>query len=196
MNNQITDHKAKPRTMTILELAETLNVTTRTITRYVAKLCPNELRHGSTTYLNENQVTAIKLDLEKNKHLDTSVTLPKTDLEKKLLVQQAMNILNEEIEELQNQLQDAQPKIEFHDQVGDSGGLYSIGETAKILGTGRNRLFDWLRDEGIFFNRQPYQSYIEQGYFKLKTLSYNKYVQSQAFTTPKGLLWLQRQRNL
>jgi len=183
---------ATEKAMHIGELALVLKVAPRTVRRYVDKLYPDYMKNGQTTWLNETQVTAVKLDLEKNKHLDTSVQLPKTVLEKKLLIQQAMGFLNEEIEELRNQLKEAQPKIEFHDQVGDSEGLYSIGEAAKVLGTGRNRFFDKLRDNGIFFNTQPYQEYIGRGYFELKTTTKNEHAQKQAFITPKGLIWLQK----
>ncbi len=157
------------------------------------------MKNGQTTWLNEIQVTAVKLDLEKNKHLDTSVQLPKTNLEKKLLVQQAMNILNDEIKELKQkvatqsqELIEAQPKLEFHDQVGESEGLFSIGVAAKNLGYGRNRLFEKLREEKIFFDTEPYQQYINQGYFEVKTTTENGYMQKRSFVTPKGLQWLQK----
>lgn len=181
---------ATEKAMHIGELALLLGIAPRTVRRYVDKLYPDYMKNGVTTWLDQTQVTAVKLDLEKNKHLDTSVQLPKTDLEKKLLIQQAMGFLNEEILELRNQLTNAQPKIEFHDQVGDSAGLYSMGETAKVLGTGRNRLFDRLRDEKIFFGREPYQDFINRGYFELKTTTKNEHIQKQAFCTPKGLQWL------
>lgn len=179
--------------MTIADVAIALNVTTRTITRYVEKLFPGLMENGKITCLSESHVTAIKFDLEKNKHLDTSVQLPRTELEKKLLIQQAMGFLNEEIEELKCQLKEAQPKIEFHDQVGSSAGLYSMGEAAKVLGTGRNRLFNQLRIENIFFGIVPYQDFINRGYFEVKTTSVNDHIQKQSFVTPKGLQWLQRQ---
>ena len=79
--------------MTISEVSESLNVTPRTIRRYVEKIYPGHMRHGFVTLLNEEQVTVIKLDLEKNKHLDTSVPLPKTELEENLIIQQAQNFL-------------------------------------------------------------------------------------------------------
>ncbi|NIA29475.1 MAG: hypothetical protein GWP06_06130 [Actinobacteria bacterium] len=181
------------QSMTISDVAIVLNVTDRTIRRYVEKLFPGHMVNGQTTYLSEMHVTAVKFDLEKNKHLDTSVQLPRTELEKKLLIQQAIGFLNEEIEELKYQLKDAQPKIEFHDQVGSSAGLYSMGEAAKMLGTGRNRLFSKLRIKKVFFGIVPFQDFINRGYFEVKTTSVNSHVQSQSFVTPKGLQWLQRQ---
>ena len=93
------------------------------------------------------------------------------------------------------ELVEAKPKIEFHDQVGDSEGLYSIGEVAKTLnlGFGRNKFFDKLREKKIFFNREPYQRYIDQGLFQVKTTMNNEHIQKQSFVTPKGFQWLQKQ---
>ncbi len=180
------------RMMHVKDVAISLGVTDRTIRRYVDKLFPGLMAIGVVTHLNEEKVTLIKLDLEKNKHLDTSVQLPKTDLEKKLLVQQAMNILNEEVEELKLKLSEAQPKIDFHDKLIKSDGLYSMGEAAKILGTGRTRFFEQLREDKIFFGREPYQSFIERGYFDVKTTTKNDHIQKQAFITPTGLSWIKK----
>ncbi len=178
--------------MTLLEIARSLNIEDRTVRKYVSKLFPGLMRNGVATYLNEEQVTLLKLDIQQNQHLERSFQLPKTDLEKELLIQQAMKFQSEKIEVLQAQLEDAQPKIEFHDQVGDSEGLYSIGETAKLLEAGRNRFFKRLREEKIFMGTLPYQSFIDRGYFEVKTSTHNGYVQKQAFTTPKGLQWLHK----
>lgn len=183
---------AKEISMTIKEVAKFLGVTDRTIRNYVLKLFPKLMTNGQTTWLNEIEVTRIKLDLQKNKHLETSFQLPKTDLEKKLLVQQAMNILSEEVEQLKLKLSDAQPKIDFHDKLIKSDGLYSMGEAAKMLGTGRTRFFEQLRGDKIFFSREPYQSFIERGYFEVKTTTKNDHVQKQTFLTPNGLAWIKK----
>lgn len=61
------------------------------------------------------------------------------------------------------------PKVEFHDQVVQSDQLLELGEAAKILGTGRNRLCRWMR-ENHWLNRhnEPYQEKIEAGLLDLK----------------------------
>lgn len=90
------------------------------------------------------------------------------------------------------QLENAQPAIEFHEQIADSTGLHTVAEVAKMLGTGRNRLFEWLRESAILRgNNEPYQSFIDQGYFEVKESLNNKHVNAQTFVTPKGLVWLQ-----
>lgn len=90
------------------------------------------------------------------------------------------------------ELIEAVPKIEFYDELKDSKGLYSVGDAAKLLGTGRNRLFDLFRINNIFMGIVPYQRYIEDGYFKVKADSVNDHVQKQAFITPKGLQWIKK----
>lgn len=193
--------KNKFNLMTILEVSKMLNTTTRTVNRYAKDLFPEIFKNGVATTLNEKQVTAIKLNFEKSDYLDNPVKLPKTNLEKKLLIQQAMNLLNEEVEELKAEVEaknqrliEAQPKIDFHNQVGDSEGLYSIGEVAKMLNLdyGRNTMFKTLRELDVFFDREPYQKYIKQGYFEVKSTTKNGHVQKQSFATAKGFQWLQK----
>lgn len=73
------------------------------------------------------------------------------------------------------------PKVAFHDAVTGSKDTIDIGEAAKVLavkGYGRNNLFERLRNEGILMqNNQPYQKYIDAGYFRTIESS---------FTAPDG----------
>ena len=84
-------------------------------------------------------------------------------------------------EEVNQQLAEAQPKIAFHDAVTGSKDTIDIGEAAKVLavkGFGRNNLFERLRNEGVLMqNNQPYQKYIDAGYFRTIESS---------FTAPDG----------
>lgn len=71
-----------------------------------------------------------------------------------------------------------QPKADFFDQVVDSKDAIDIGTAAKVLkipGYGRNNLFEFLRNEGILMgNNQPFQRYIDAGYFRVIEQKYNK----------------------
>lgn len=104
----------------------------------------------------------------------------------------------EELKAKKNLLE-AQPKIEFYDKVGDAKGLHTVGEAAKLLGTGRNRLYSWMRTYKILrSNNEPYQKYINAGYFEVKenpTGNELNYVYAQPFITPTGLQWLQKCRD-
>ncbi|MDE1465646.1 phage antirepressor [Spartinivicinus poritis] len=64
---------------------------------------------------------------------------------------------------------EALPKIEFHDQVAQAPDAITVGEAAKIIGTGRNRLFEYMRQIGwVTRYNEPYQSKIGQGLLNVK----------------------------
>lgn len=62
-------------------------------------------------------------------------------------------------------------KIELYQAAMDSEDLTEMSAASKILNfrdMGRNRLFKFLRDLGILRgNNEPYQQYVEAGYFKV-----------------------------
>lgn len=169
--------------MTTRETAQALGVTERTIQRHAKELGLTE--NGMQTELDEKAVTIIKKKIEKSGRtdLDNVVELPNisTDLEMMVLDAKVSEWKTRKIEQLQKQLADAQPKIAFHDAVTGSSDTIDIGEAAKVLaipGLGRNKLFDVLRIKGILMlNNQPYQKYVDAGYFRTIESSY---------TTPDG----------
>ena len=63
-----------------------------------------------------------------------------------------------------------QPKADFYDAITQSEDTIDVGEVAKVLaikGYGRNNLFKFLREQNVLMhNNQPYQKYIDNGYFK------------------------------
>ena len=86
----------------------------------------------------------------------------------------AFTALKEEREKnkaLQADNEKMKPKAEFFDAVTDSKDAIDMGQVAKVLnypGIGRNKLFEILRDNGILRqNNQPYQKYIDCGYFRV-----------------------------
>jgi len=90
-------------------------------------------------------------------------------------------------------IEEDKSKVDFFDHVSKAKGLYSVGEAAKILGhSGRNNLFQWLRDQKIFMGKVPYQRYINKNYFTVQLTKHAGHVQSQSFVTHKGLIWLQK----
>ena len=66
-----------------------------------------------------------------------------------------------------------QPKVDFHDQVVVSHGVHYVREVAQSIGTGQNRLFEFLRQKRWVdrFN-QPYQAKIEAGYLVASANTY------------------------
>lgn len=84
----------------------------------------------------------------------------------------------EQIETQKKQLAEAKPKVEFFDAVAGSNDAIEIGSVAKVLGIkgmGRNNLFSFLRDKRILMNNnQPYQTYVDRGYFRVLEQKFEK----------------------
>lgn len=168
------------RTMTTKELADVLGVDVKTIQRAVDSLDINVARVGSnhTMVFTEEQATAIKIAIEN--HSKVNALTPKTTLEKQLIIQQAMQLQQEMIAELQDKVAKLEPAAEFAYQICSSKDAIDIGNCAKVLNRniGRNRLFEFLRNKNILQQDNiPYQKYIDSGYFR---------VIETKFTIPSG----------
>ncbi len=98
----------------------------------------------------------------------------------------------------ETKVQELAPKAEFHDKVAGAVDTQSIGEVAKVLGSGQNRMFAWLRGQRILMsNNVPFQEYVEAGYFRLKEQTWedrdgNVHLTTKTLVTGKGLTWLQK----
>jgi anti-repressor protein len=93
------------------------------------------------------------------------------------------------------------PKAEFHDAVARASAqdAVSVRQFAKLIGTGQNRLFDFMRKAGILIpgTTEPYQSFKEQGYFRVVEENFEDgkgrdRVYLKTLITPKGQAWLHR----
>lgn len=111
--------------------------------------------------------------------------------------------LEEDKRALEHRIEEDAPRVAFAKQVEVSEGSISVAQAAKILGTGRQRLFAFLRQAGwVTRKNEPYQSKIEAGYLDVKLGSWehpDHGVQQSvtALVTGKGLvklrdLWAQR----
>jgi anti-repressor protein len=96
-------------------------------------------------------------------------------------------------------IEELAPKASVYDKISDCTNLKSMGEVAKVLGFGRNTLFEILRQRKVLMrNNLPYQSFIDSGYFEVKTtpipgIDKNN---SQTFATSKGELWMAKLLNI
>lgn len=92
------------------------------------------------------------------------------------------------------------PKVAFADQIAVAPDAISLGQTAKIFGTGRNRFCQWLREIGWLTRmNEPYQEKINSGYLDVKIGSWDhpeKGLQRSvtALVTGKGLAKLYQLR--
>ena len=83
----------------------------------------------------------------------------------------------EKIEEQQKLIEVQTPKAEFYDEVVDSKDAIDMQAVAKVInmGIGRNKLFEFLRKNKVLMqNNQPYQYYIDLGWFRVIESKYTK----------------------
>lgn len=88
-------------------------------------------------------------------------------------------------------LEEAAPKVEFHDKVVNDSANFSLRDAAKKIQQRPNKFSCWLRSEGYLCkNNLPMQQYINQGLFKTHTgQSKDDYQFSQTRVTSKGLAY-------
>lgn len=154
--------------------------------------------------LNIEQMTLIGMRESKavrRSVLNTLKTMQKPQLPGDYL--SALKALTAEVEQrqqLENQLALAAPKVEFADRVGESEGIL-IGNYAKVVQLGQNRLFAWLRDNGVLIasgsrRNVPKQEYMDRGYFTVKETAVNTnhgiHISFTTKITGKGQQWLTR----
>lgn len=103
------------------------------------------------------------------------------------------------IELLEAQRQADMPKLEFYDRVAQSDDALTMEEAAKVLGTGRNRLFSWLRDNGFLMpGNTPYQKWLDRDVFRVVMYEFEdkdgvQRVTSKTCVTTAGMKLLQGQ---
>lgn len=102
----------------------------------------------------------------------------------------------EERKALENRLEEQKPLVDFAAQVSDTTDVVDISALSKLLrkqglNIGRNKLFEWLRENKYLRpNNEPYQRYINEGYFKTKESTYfvgnEPKITIKTFVTGKG----------
>lgn len=109
-----------------------------------------------------------------NEDLFINTYLPYADENTKNLFRLQLNTINQ----LNHKIETDKPLVAFAEQISDTTSLIDIGAYAKLLKKkgvkiGRNILFEWLRNNGYLRpNNEPYQQYINQGYFKTREYTY------------------------
>ncbi|MBS6740797.1 MAG: phage antirepressor KilAC domain-containing protein [Enterobacteriaceae bacterium] len=108
--------------------------------------------------------------------------------------------LAEQKQQLENQLALAAPKVEFADRVSEASGIL-IGNYAKVVQLGQNKLFSWLRENGVLIasgsrRNVPKQEYMDRGYFTVKETAVNTnhgiHISFTTKITGRGQQWLTR----
>ena len=95
--------------------------------------------------------------------------------------------------ELQAQVQTLRPKADAYNRLLSGENAQTMAQVAKTLGTGRNRLFAFLREQKVLMpNNLPYQRYLDRGCFTVREVSVEHSDHSltnatQTLVTAKGL---------
>lgn len=95
-----------------------------------------------------------------------------------MIIKRAMEFQNKKILLLETQITEEKPYTDFGKVVAISDGAINVGAFAKLIyekhgiNIGRNKLMEWLRDNGYLIKQgreknNPKQNYIEQGLFKV-----------------------------
>lgn len=193
--------------MTVDELSEIFSVHKTTILKYINKAFPDKIKSGIKTFLNEAEVTKIKLELQQNQHLSQSSTLPKTELEENFIILQAQNLLSQRIKKLQEEIElkstiieEQRPLVEFSKKVETSVNSISVAEFANLLTKdgfkiGQNNLFKWFyENKYLIKSDRPYQKTLDNGWVEMKKIAYednseNERTTQKTMITGKGQLY-------
>ena len=123
---------------------------------------------------------------------------PVLDLNDPVALRNALLTYSEKVIQLENKIEADKPKVVFAEAVRKLQGACMIGDFAKSIGWGRNRLFKWLRDNKcLMAGNMPYQTYVDRELFVvIEQLPYvnNKGESIPSFTTMltgKGQVWLE-----
>jgi phage antirepressor YoqD-like protein len=93
------------------------------------------------------------------------------------------------------QLEANAPLVEYATAVQASDTAIDLGDYAKMIGTGRTRLFRALREAGVVMKKSTmvYQHWIDAGFFEVsQELADNGKLIPFALITGKGQLWLKQ----
>lgn len=109
-----------------------------------------------------------------------------------LAAQQAL-----ELEQKEQQLELAKPKVDYVDNYVDRNNLKSVTDVAKEIGVSGKALGKWLREEGHAWSKHPSirwtQPFIDSGYGEMKQYTTpGGFDGSQALVTPSGDLFIKQ----
>lgn len=192
-------------TMTVKEVSEIFGVTERTVQRHLKSIRDSldnvvEVQNGIKSLITEKEVTLIKKKIELSGRNDVinPAALPKTNLEKQLLIRQAMQLQNEMIAELEaenKQLkienEQQKPKVEYFDTLINRGNSTNIRNTAKELKIPERQFIKMLQLDGFLYRDKhnqlcPYSEYIQKGYFEVKEWQQGEKTGTQTLITVEG----------
>lgn len=113
------------------------------------------------------------MDIEKEIQIRVEQELAKKLQDPMVVIQAYQKALSIAEEKLEMML----PKVEFYNVVTQSDDWIEMSAAVKLIGIkgwGRNNTFQFLREHGVLrYNNEPYQQYVDRGYFKVVEQHFN-----------------------
>lgn len=99
-----------------------------------------------------------------------------------------------QIEDQQQAIELAAPKVEFVDRYVESKGSKGFRQVAKLLNANENEFRAFLTEQKIMYKLggewTPYENHVDAGRFETKTGTANEHAYNQSRFTPKGVQWV------
>ena len=116
------------------------------------------------------------------------------------MAKKTIMLADKRIKELESKIESDRPMVAFADTVIKSDENISMTNMAKLIGIGRNKLFETLRDKKILMSKgnyrnTPYQKYIDAGYFEMTEKTINSGLFLVTLVTPKGQVYITNKLN-
>lgn len=140
-------------------------------------------------FMNTEKAKAIRKQLRREYFAMREIINSDEQLKAKLLLEiynggQSGVLASKQLTELEkkpllDKIEEDKPLVDFAETISKTSDSISIGDFAKLIKDegiklGRNKLFEWLRDNKYLMkDNKPYQKYIDNGYFEIIEYSYN-----------------------
>ena len=189
------DKKGESRPMYILTLNQAKQVLMRE-SKYVRKAVILYIEKLEKRIIElENQLSTkdvLMLNIVNSQSkLEIATNIAKFNIE---YVQPLENNLKEEKDKVilkDLELKNQKHKVDLYDTIADKDKTFTMSEVAKLInyiGVGRNRLFEILRiNEILRANNEPYQQYVDRGWFKIIVTEKGNQVVPQTVVYQKGI---------
>ncbi|MFK3774094.1 phage antirepressor KilAC domain-containing protein [Pseudomonas sp. NPDC089406] len=136
--------------------------------------------------------------IDRWRELEAQVAKPVANLNDPAALRGLLLSYTEQVMKLEAKVAEDEPKVDYYSQVRDAKNTQTIGDFAKVLGFGRNKLFKWLREQNILMgDNKPQQRHIDEGHFRVldktrKDEDGKKFTYTQTVLTGKGKTYVQK----
>lgn len=192
---EYTDKKGEKRPMYILTLNQAKQVLMReskfvrkAVILYLEKLEKRIVELENQ--LSSKDVLMLKV-IKANTEISRAIAMNEYEIR---YVQPLENNLKEEKDKVilkDLELKNQKHKVDLYDTIADKDKTFTMSEVAKLInyiGVGRNILFEILRLNGILRgNNEPYQTYVDRGWFKIIITEKGDKVVPQTVVYQKGI---------